>query len=362
MNESDIPNHFEASGVILRPDGHMMYIVFDNTFQIGAFCTPLAVRTLNCTNKLLDWPNKTLNKVKSEFEDIAYNPMTDTYFIIQETIPSSLHPDEFNSNIFQIQITPENPMLPINIIESCYVSWTFDSSNKGFEGIQFITHHKTGKNYLLALCEANKCTMHSMFKELITNLGNGRLAVLERHKNSIKGKSTMIICRQTFLILSDPCQWLPVGIINLPSSVRFLDYSAVSTYSTKASTYIAITSQENSQVWIGIIEEIDQRPYFRITSTEQTSVYNLPRAIVNDSFCEKQYCNLEGVAWINEHEFILVSDQAKATHAPICSNKGESIHHFLIPIVNGSLRLHISNYLKLLIFFNLYSFFPFYIL
>ncbi|CAF1324069.1 unnamed protein product, partial [Rotaria sordida] len=156
------------------------------------------------------------------FEGIAYNSLTDTNFIIQETISSNLSLSEYNSNVFEIRITTDDLLTSISLIESCNVMWTFDSTNF--------------------------------------------------------------------------CQWVLVGIINLPSNLKFLDYSAVSTYSQKSSTYIAITSQENSQVWIGIVEEIDQCPFFHITSTEKTDVHNLPRTIVNGSICQIEYCNIEGVS------------------------------------------------------------------
>ncbi|CAF4738281.1 unnamed protein product, partial [Rotaria sp. Silwood2] len=81
--QSNVIDTFEASGVVLRSDSLMMYIIFDNTFQIDAFCNLLAIQTMNCTNKLLDWPDNTFNKLDSEFEGIAYNPLNDTYFIAQ---------------------------------------------------------------------------------------------------------------------------------------------------------------------------------------------------------------------------------------------------------------------------------------
>ncbi|CAF1513775.1 unnamed protein product [Rotaria sordida] len=215
-----------------------------------------------------------------QFEGIAYNSLADTNFIIQETISSNLSPNEYNSNVFEIRITTDDLLTSISLIESCNVMWTFDSTSKGFEGLEFITHQKTGKNYLLASCEANKCTIQSRFEQAVANLENERLVVLEKHETT----------------QNNSCQWVLVGTINLPSNLKFLDYSAVSTYSQKSSTYIAITSQENSQVWIGIVEEIDQCPFFHITSTEKTDVHNLPRTIVNGNICQIEYCNIEGVS------------------------------------------------------------------
>ncbi|CAF4023484.1 unnamed protein product [Rotaria sp. Silwood1] len=307
-NESNIPDAFETSGVVLRPDTLIMYIIFDNTFQIGVFCTWLAIRTINCTNKLLDWPDNTFNKLNSEFEGIAYNSLTDTYFIVQETISSNVSSNEYNSNIFEVQITTNVTFSSINLIQSCRINWTFESTSKGFEGLEFMMHHKRNKNYLLALCEGNKCKPQSNSEDPVTSLGNGKLVVLDKHETTH----------------NNSCQWVSVGIINLPFDIKFRDYSAISAYKQNTSTYIAVTSQVNSQVWIGIIEEIDQNPYFRITSSNKTGVYNLPRTIVNGSMCAKEYCNIEGVAWINENQLILVSDLAKKSHGVLCFRKDEN--------------------------------------
>ncbi|CAF5053746.1 unnamed protein product [Rotaria magnacalcarata] len=283
----DILDRFEASGVSMQPDGLMLFVIFDNTFQIGAFFTWSTNQTTDCTNRIIDWPNDTFNELISDFEGIAHNVLTDTYFLAQETSSSSTNPDEYNSNIFEIKITTNASHSSITLIESCQIMWVFDSTAKGFEGIEFINHEKSVKTYLLALCEANRCIRESMFKDRNTNLGHGRLVVLEKHEHS--------------------CQWQSVGVINLKTDLEFSDYSAMSIYPRKTLSYIAIASQENSQAWIGILE-IDESPYFLITSSDKSGVYNLPRTIVNDSMCGKEYCNIEGVAWIDENHLVLVSD------------------------------------------------------
>ncbi|CAM4846581.1 unnamed protein product [Rotaria magnacalcarata] len=287
----DILDRFEASGVSMQPDGLMLFVIFDNTFQIGAFFTWSTNQTTDCTNRIIDWPNDTFNELISDFEGIAHNVLTDTYFLAQETSSSSTNPDEYNSNIFEIKITTNASHSSITLIESCQIMWVFDSTAKGFEGIEFINHEKSVKTYLLALCEANRCIRESMFKDRNTNLGHGRLVVLEKHERTE----------------NNSCQWQSVGVINLKTDLEFSDYSAMSIYPRKTLSYIAIASQENSQAWIGILE-IDESPYFLITSSDKSGVYNLPRTIVNDSMCGKEYCNIEGVAWIDENHLVLVSD------------------------------------------------------
>lgn len=172
----------------MQPDGRMLFVIFDNTFQIGAFCTWSTNQTTDCTNRIIDWPNDTFNELISDFEGIAHNVLTDTYFLAQETIPSSTNSDEYNSNIFEIKITTNASHSSITLIESCQIMWVFDSTAKGFEGIEFINHEKSVKTYLLALCEANRCIRESMFKDRNTNLGHGRLVVLEKHERTENSK------------------------------------------------------------------------------------------------------------------------------------------------------------------------------
>ena len=119
-------------------------------------------------------------------------------------------------------------------------------------------------------------------------------------------------------------------MIILPSSIQFIDYSAISIYREGLSTfptYVAITSQENSQVWIGLIEEINEFPYFQISSLKKDVSYNAPRATDTSDQCAIQYCNIEGVAWQGENQLILVSDRSKTDQDAICNDKDQSIHY-----------------------------------
>lgn len=181
-NHSILLDHFEASGVELRPDGLVMYVIFDNSFQIGAFCTHRATQSLNCIDQLLDWPDESMCNVASEFEGIAYNSLNGTYFIIQETIPSTSNTGMLGSNIFEIRITSDDFISSVHLLESCQVEWEFESVAKGFEGLEFVIHKKSGKSYLLALCEANNCSMATIQEGASKNLGNGQIVMLEKHE------------------------------------------------------------------------------------------------------------------------------------------------------------------------------------
>jgi uncharacterized protein YjiK len=175
-----------------------MYVIFDNIFQIGAFCTSRATQSIDCIDQLLDWPDETVPGISPEFEGIAYNLVNGTYFIIQETIPLTLNNEKLGSNIFEIRITTDDLISSIHILESCQVEWEFESKSKGFEGLEFIVHYKTGKSYLLALCEANNCSMATIQEGAAKNLGNGQIVVLEKHEATYNSEcnflKTSIFC------------------------------------------------------------------------------------------------------------------------------------------------------------------------
>ncbi|UJR20022.1 hypothetical protein I4U23_023156 [Adineta vaga] len=304
-----VPNRFEASDVVLSRDGHVMYVVFDNTYQIGALCTSLG-RSFNCTDRLLSWPDSSLDGKDSSFEGVTYNPLAGTYFVIQETIPTNSK-KVFQANVFEIRIDMKDS-IPIRVVESCIVNWEFGSENKGFEGLEFVFHERSGQTYLLGLCEANKCDHTS------ASGNDGRIVVLEKKQATAKRE----------------CVWQPVSTVDLPSSVRFTDYSAISIYhqeSRKLPTYVAVTSQVNSQLWIGRINEIDEKPFFEFSQLNKNTVYNLPRTTETASECQIKYCNIEGVAWRGKNQLILVSDKAKAEQGAHCIEKDQSVHYLVLP-------------------------------
>lgn len=107
----------------------------------------------------------------------------------------------------------------------------------------------------------------------------------------------------------------------------------------------AITSQENSQLWVGkLIGGCDgcfdpTTAEFEVTEGE---VYDFPR---NDN-CEIQYCNIEGIHWVESslegdddtsgdipRVIAAVSDKMKSKGKQpfTCSTKDQSMHLFAIP-------------------------------
>ncbi|CAF1337357.1 unnamed protein product [Adineta steineri] len=283
-----LPNDFETSDIVLRRDGQVIYAVFDNSYHIGAFCTSLG-QSQGCTDRLLAWPDASLATKKSQFEGMIYNPVDDTLIFIDL-----------------------KDATPIRALESCMINWNFTSDNKGIEGLEFVSHTTSARTYLLALCEANDCNDQSKPDN------KGRILVLEKEK-------------ATF---NNSCSWEHVGTLYLPSSVHFQDDSAISIqyqHLTRFPTYIAVSSQEMSQIWVGRIEEISKAPFFSITSLQNNIIYDLPRFPKTAKTCTIQYCNIEGITWQDNNQIILASDAAKDDQPTLCTNKEQSVHYFSFP-------------------------------
>ncbi|CAF3435546.1 unnamed protein product [Rotaria socialis] len=231
-----------------------------------------------------------------------------------------------NVNITRIILTDSTP---IRVLESCTINWDFTANNKGIEGLEFITHQGSGHSYLLGLCEVNDCDPKS------TSNNNGRILVREkkeatktRKENCFKEIYTII---KTFSVI---CSWDPVGTLVIPSAVHFDDYSSSSMYHRKENelpTHVAVTSQVMSQVWVDMIEEINQAPFFSLSPLNNNTIYALPRTHIVTSECGIRYGNIEGVAWQGRNELIFVSDQAKNDQGTQCIEKEQSMHYFFLP-------------------------------
>ena len=126
-----------------------------------------------------------------------------------------------------------------------------------------------------------------------------------------------------------------VRIVDLPIE-GFVDYSALALHhATKA---VAITSQENSQIWIGSLTTGSNGEFDPLTAEfEETAVYDMPRAAT----CAVQYCNVEGIAWVEDggdesdapRVLVGVSDKmkSKGKQAFTCLEKDQSFHLFQLP-------------------------------
>lgn len=57
------------------------------------------------------------------------------------------------------------------------------------------------------------------------------------------------------------------------------------------------------------------------------AVFEFPRS----ESCELVYCNVEGVAWMDELRLVATSDKAKKRQPWPCTTKEQSIHQFQFP-------------------------------
>jgi hypothetical protein len=169
------------------------------------------------------------------------------------------------------------------------VDFTFEKRNTGLEGLSVV--RKGGQDHLLALCEGNRCRAGRKGRKP----GGGRILVLRR-----KG-----------------ALWRPVACIKLPRSLKFEDYAAVALRGPR----IAVVSQASSKLWIGRLRVSDW------TIAGPGRSYDFPRSRRG----KIQYCTVEGLCWLSDRRFVMVSDLKKPYHSGRCAKKDQSIHLFALP-------------------------------
>merc|ERR1712129_69798 len=91
----------------------------------------------------------------------------------------------------------------------------------------------------------------------------------------------------------------------LPSYIDFTDYSAMQHKSSDIggdNVYdLAVVSQESSSLWIGKVEwSLQDGPNFEKSAESESKLYEFPKR----GECETFFCNVEGVAFINNNQFV----------------------------------------------------------
>jgi hypothetical protein len=261
----------EASGVVAK-DGYY-YVIFDNVRRIARIHSGLDRRS-----RTHGWLGRA--RAGEGYEDIAFNPHTRRFYLL---IEAEKHPDGTYKAI--IDECDEAG----NYKRRRWVDFPFEKRNTGFEGLAAV--RVDGENYLLALCEGNKCRAGKRGRKP----GGGRIQVLQAERTV----------------------WKPVATIALPRSVRFKDYSAVAIRGTR----IAVVSQQSSRLWIGTIRFRD----WSIAGRGRT--YDFPRTRKG----KRKYCTVEGLSWISPRTFVMVSDLSKKGYPKRCGKHDQSIHLFRIP-------------------------------
>ena len=256
-------NKYEASGVSFVKD--KFYVAFDNSSEVARVNMKLTKA------KLLGKESK-----KVGFEGITYNPLKREFYLIEESLK---HKGEWNA---RLSVMDKDFSLKS---KKRWLDYAFESDNKGFEGLAFLTKNDT--TYLLALCEGNACKAGREGKEV----GDGTIQVFEKKKKT----------------------WKRVRSISLPKTLKLIDYSG---FDISADNTLAVSSQESSAIWIG---KLDVDTWKVVDSGK---VYGFPK----NKKGKTTYCNIEGVSWISKNHLVVVSDAKKKSQPNACKKKEQSIH------------------------------------
>jgi hypothetical protein len=270
--ECDPPiKRWEASGVLVKDEHY--FVVFDDRAQIACLARDLQPGS---ENGLLGTTRENCG-----YEGIAFNAVKQRFYLLIEARKHS-------KDCYQALVVEYDN--EFSYVKARPANFTFKSNNKGFEAIAHV--RRGGTDYLLAMCEGNKCKCGAKGREP----GGGRIQVFEKSKKS----------------------WLHTATIALPDSVQFIDYSGMSLDGGR----VAIVSQESSMLWVGQFDEESWSWH------DEGQLYEFPR--FDDGAV--QYGNIEGVAWITPTRVVTVSDRRKKSSQPDkrLSAKDESVHIFEI--------------------------------
>ncbi|KAF7458902.1 hypothetical protein HWI79_589 [Cryptosporidium felis] len=343
---------FEASDV--KVFNEEMWVVCDNSWTIGKF--GLSLTPFSSSNKLLGMQtttsggnplniNKLLlgtdpNKEDSQWEAIVKDDITGHLFVIRESIPHDIGgppaeekvenshekshalPRHYHSHIIELALVNVNNVESYEVLETCTAEHKFEFDNKGFEGAIGL-RTRTGEFYLLGLCEGNFCMGETKGEEY----GNGRLILMKKEYLVQNSDPLSEREKDETVGFKSNCIWKSIRVINIPKEANFQDYSSID---VRGST-VAITSQEDSSLWLGEIDFGDGE-YLdpdKLELSPNGRVLYFPR----DHVCDFKYCNIEGVSFISDNMIATVSDKMKKRNrqSSKCLHKDQSIHIFAIP-------------------------------
>jgi hypothetical protein len=302
---------FEASDVIRVED--KFYVVCDSSWDILSIDERMPL--LSPKNEVIK-PDASFSPPDEDsgFEVIIHDGSAPgDFYVVRESIK---HVDKYDAHILKVKLNASAGTYSVE--ETCESELTFEGDSKGFEGGVSL-RGKDGVLYLLGLCEGNYCS-ESRGKET----GNGRVVVMARQEVDPS-------------VAAGGCMWKTVRMLELPKAVQFVDYSAIALHHATQSA--AVTSQENSQLWIGSLET-GSNGDFEPDKAEfsEGKVYDFPRS---DGGCEAIYCNVEGIHWVTEGTkgsaapgtLVAVSDKmkSKGRQPAVCHDKDQSVHLFSLP-------------------------------
>ena len=299
---------FEASDVIIVDDHY--YSVCDSNWAIAKIHH--SVTPFSDDNIQIGDPKRM--KEDSGYEGIFH--VEGKFFVVRESVDLEDAEDVNEYHAIVEELVIHDDERDYEVVNACPAELAFDGDSKGFEGATGLVG-SDGILYMLGLCEGNNCKEGQEGQER----GNGRIVLMKQvHDISppLKGGYT--------------CQWQTVRTMELPASAFFKDYSALA---IDATGRVAITSQEDSQVWISTLTDFTDGKFNPATtefSADNVKVYDFPR----DGNCNVIYCNIEGIHWYghdNKNVLVAVSDKMKNNGKQDfrCQDKDQSIHFFGLP-------------------------------
>jgi hypothetical protein len=262
----------EASGVLAK-DGHF-YVIFDNLPHIACLGTDLSPASGN--HRVIEQHAGH----KCGFEDIAYDPSCDRFYVLIESLPRG--PREYMAAVQEYDGR-------FGYLSTSWLDFPLDRPNKGLEGLTCVRRDE--ESFLLALCEGNRGEGGDVGR----TPGEGRIQIFRKGRH----------------------HWHRVGTIELPKTLWFIDYSGISVVGDR----MAVVSQVSSALWIGRLLPSSWE------IADEGTIYTFPR----DEEGEIVYCTIEGVSWIANDQVVVVSDKAKPTQGKRCRARDQSIHIFRIP-------------------------------
>jgi hypothetical protein len=271
---------YEASSVYLV-DGNV-YAICDNSWSVYRFGDNLV--PFEAGNLLIGDPER-------ETEDSGYEALfydSGQFYVLRESV---LHEStqSYHAIIEELSLGEDD----YSVVDTCSSEFEFEGDSKGFEGAIPLTdtNHELA---VLGLCEGNHCSEKRKF-----DVGHGEFVVMKKTTTTDKDDGSLSLC-----------QWSTIAKLKIPSSASFRDYSAAT---MDAKGRVAISSQEDSAVWVGQL--LGQDPTTGLWDLDKLEfdanvgdIYEFPK---NDN-CETIYCNVEGIHWINDEMLIAVSDKMKS--------------------------------------------------
>jgi len=238
---------------------------------------------------------------ESQFEGLQYMAATDSFVAVRESVDHATH--GIVPLLEEIKVAKDGKSWKLGEVCPAHF-FGLEDANKGWEAIYY--YEAGGERYLLGQCESNYCKTIVGDDPPGLDRGHGRL-ILTRYA---KGKPGDV----------DACAWEVIKEIKLPREAAFLDYSGLS-FPAPFSRRAAITSQEDAAVWVG---EFD---WDAMEFVPGGRVYHFPR----DEDCDKVYCNIEGVTWLDNTRLMFASDRSKAIQDHKCMANDQSVHIFALP-------------------------------